>query len=194
MAIAMGLGIANAKDWKNVLSSVANVAKETISQNTTVSLSDLEGTWTASSPAVVFKSSNLLQQAGGAAVTTSIEKKLKTYYKKLGLLNSTIKIASDGSFTMTLKKIPVTGTLTANSDGTFKLQLLSKLSSLSKSDKSMTVYIQKSGSEMSMTMDVKKLVNILEAIGSKTDLKTLNTITSLLSKYDGICVGFRYTK
>lgn len=193
-AMLLGLGAANATDWKSALSGLGSVVKETVAQNTTITVASLEGTWTTSGPAVVLKSDNLLSQVSGSAVTTAVEKKIKPYYKKLGLLNSTMKIASDGSFTLTLKKVPVSGTLTQQSDGSFKMQLLSKLSKLSGKDSSFTVYIQKSGNEIAMTMDAKKLLTLFEAVSSKADLKTLNTITSLLDKYDNICVGYRLTK
>lgn len=181
---------------KNLLSGLGDVAKETISQTTSKSLTveDLEGTWKVSSPAVSFKSDNLLQQAGGAAVTSSIEKKLKKYYKSLGLLSGTMTIQSDGSFVMKLKNIPISGTLTKASDGTFKMQLLSKLASLSSKDRSMTVYITKSGNEMSLTMDAKKLIKIFTAVASKAGSSTLSSVTSLLESYDEICIGYRYKK
>ena len=33
-----------------------------------------------------------------------------------------------------------------------------------------------------------------EAVAKKGDLKTINTVTSMLSNYDHICIGFRMKK
>lgn len=43
-------------------------------------------------------------------------------------------------------------------------------------------------------MDVKKLMTIVQAVAKKGDLKTINTVTSMLSNYDHICIGFRMKK
>lgn len=185
---------AKAQNLQDLLSGLGNVVKETVAQNKKVTVAELEGSWTTTGPALVLKSGNIAEQAGGSAMTTAAEKKLKPYYKKLGLLNTKCTFDANGNFTMTLKKLPVKGTLTQQSDGTFKLQLLSTVSGLSKNDHSMTVYIQKVGNEMSISMDVKKLVSIASAIASKADLKTINTISALFAKYDNICLGFRMKK
>lgn len=69
---------------------------------------------------MVLKSGNIAQQAGGSAMTTAAESKLKPYYKKVGLLNTSCVFDSEGNFTLTVKKAPIKGKLTANSDVTFK--------------------------------------------------------------------------
>lgn len=192
--VAFGMPSAKAQNLQDLLSGLGNVVKETVAQNKKVTVAELEGTWTTTGPALVLKSGNIAQQAGGSAITTAAENKIKPYYKKLGLLNTQCTFDAKGGFTMTIKKLPIKGTLTEQSDGTFKLQLLSTVSGLSKSDHSMTVYVQKVGNEMSIAMDVKKLVSILTAVAKKADLKTINTISSLLSNYDNICLGFRMKK
>lgn len=127
-------------------------------------------------------------------MTTAAEAKLKPYYKKVGLLNTSCVFDSKGNFTLTVKKAPIKGKLTANSDGTFKMQLLSTIAGLTNDEHSMTVYVQKVGNEMSISMDVKKLMTIVQAVAKKGDLKTINTVTSMLSNYDHICIGFRMKK
>lgn len=109
----------------------------------------------------------------------------------MGLLNTSCVFDSEGNFTLTVKKAPIKGKLTANSDGTFKMQLLSTIAGLTNDEHSMTVYVQKVGNEMSISMDVKKLMTIVQAVAKKGDLKTINTVTSMLSNYDHICIGFR---
>lgn len=37
-------------------------------------------------------------------------------------------------------------------------------------------------------------MTIVQAMAKKGDLKTINTVTSMLSNYDHICIGFRMKK
>ena len=45
----------------------------------------------------------------------------ETLYLSVGLLNTSCVFDSEGNFTLTVKKAPIKGKLTANSDGTFKM-------------------------------------------------------------------------
>ena len=191
---AVCMASAEAQDLKDLLNGLGDVVKETVAQNKTVTVAELKGSWKTTGPALVLKSGNIAQQAGGSAMTTTAEAKLKLYYKKLGLLNTSCVFDSEGNFTLTVKKAPIKGKLTANSDGTFKMQLLSTIAGLTNDEHSMTVYVQKVGNEMSISMDVKKLMTIVQAVAKKGDLKTINTVTSMLSNYDHICIGFRMKK
>lgn len=191
---AVCMASAKAQDLKDLLNGLGDVVKETVAQNKTVTVAELKGTWKTTGPALMLKSGNIAQQAGGSAMTTAAEAKLKPYYKKVGLLNTSCVFDSEGNFTLTVKKAPIKGKLTANSDGTFKMQLLSTIAGLTNDEHSMTVYVQKVGNEMSISMDVKKLMTIVQAVAKKGDLKTINTVTSMLSNYDHICIGFRMKK
>ena len=85
-----------------------------------------------------------------------------------------------------MKKAPIKGKLTANSNGTFKMQLLSTIAGLTNDEHSMTVYVQKVGNEMSISMDVKTLMTIVQEVAKKGVLKTVDTVTSVLSIYEQI--------
>jgi hypothetical protein len=150
------------------------------------------GTWNYSSPAVCFKSDNLLKKAGGSAVASTIENKLAPYYKKSGIEKLVLTISSDGSFTMKFGKGSVSGTITEGSDGimTFKFKALSKYNITS-----MNAYVTMSGtSAMSLTFDVSKLSSLVKMAGSVSGNSTIQSVSSLLDSYDGICAGFKLTK
>ena len=83
---AVCMASAEAQDLKDLLNGLGDVVKETVAQNKTVTVAELKGTWKTTGPALVLKSGNIAQQAGGSAMTTAAEAKLKPYYKKLGLL------------------------------------------------------------------------------------------------------------
>ncbi len=82
---AVCMASAEAQDLKDLLNGLRDVVKETVAQNKTVTVAELKGTWKTTGPALVLKSGNIAQQAGGSAMTTAAEAKLKPYYKKLGL-------------------------------------------------------------------------------------------------------------
>ena len=195
-----GVQTANADGLKNLLgklgkdTNVGDIVNNVLGSSK-VELSALEGNWTTTGPALVFKSDDLLEKAGGAAASAAVEKKLDTYYKRLGLENIPVTFNKAGTMTMKIKGYTVSGTLTDNGDGSYKLQLgksgkLAKLGSLT----SMTVYLQKAGNNLSITADATKLVDLATKLASVTDKATLKTAANLLKSYDQICIGFRLAK
>lgn len=94
-------------DLGNLGNALGNMAQETIAQNKDLKISDIEGTWIASGPAVSLKSENMLEQAGGAAIAGIAENKIMPYYEKLGIDGSQIVFDADGKFTLTIKNFPL---------------------------------------------------------------------------------------
>jgi len=100
-----------------------------------------------------------------------------------------------GNFTLTIKGKEVKGTVADNGDGSYSLKLgASKLLEKLGSDRSLTVYFQKSPTNLAIAADATKLVNLVEKLVSLTDQSTLNSIVKLLEKYDQICIGLRMEK
>lgn len=154
-----------------------------------VEVTDLTGTWVVTGPAVVFKSENLLQKAGGTAAEATIESKLAPYYERAGV--NGLQLTFDGSenFVMTFKNgRTISGTVTKGStDGT----LVFNFSALGSTKlKSVTAYVSK-GTQLSLTFDISKLSNIISAAAKYTNNRTVSTVSSLLSSYKGIYCGFK---
>lgn len=159
---------------------------------------DLAGTWRVSGPAVSFQSDNFLQKAGGTAAATVIENKLSPYYKKYGLTGATLTIEEDGQFTLQMKKLKLSGTVTkqeakkgqptqgGNFFFTFNKFGVTSLGSVN-------TYVSKSAGGLDIMFDATKLQAIMTSIASFTKSKMANTATKLLNQYDGICVGFDLT-
>lgn len=167
-----------------------------ILSNDKITVKSMVGKWNYSSPAVTFKSSNLLKKAGGAAASSAIESKLSTYYQKAGLNKVVLTVAEDSTFTMGVGKTTLKGTITTISDPkseanfVFNFKVGGKLP-IGK----MNAYVTKVGSNnLSVTFDVSKLISIVEMAGSVTGSSTISGITKVLQGYDGICAGFKLTK
>lgn len=156
-----------------------------------IEVKDLVGTWDYSSPAVTFKSDNLLKKAGGAAASTVIEQKLKEYYKKAGIDGMTLTIEADSTFTMKLKRITVSGTIEKTADGNFQFNFrIGKKIPIG----SMAAYISKAGNTVDITFDVSKLIVLVDKIATFSGNSTLTGISKLLNSYDGLCAGFTLRK
>lgn len=175
-------------DLKSALSSLFSSDKLTVEK--------MAGDWAYSSPAVSFKSSNLLKKAGGAAASSAVESKLAPYYKTAGLEKMTLTIAADSTFTMKLGRTTLKGTIsTVQSESSeanfvFNFKVGGKLP-IGKMD----AYVTATGANtLSITFDVTKLVAIIEKAGSITGNSTIQGISTLLNGYDGICAGFRLTR
>ena len=154
-----------------------------------VEVTDLTGTWVVTGPAVVFKSENLLQKAGGTAAEATIESKLAPYYERAGV--NGLQLTFDGSenFVMTFKNgRTINGTFTK---GTTDVTLVFNFSALGSTKlKSVTAYVSK-GPQPSLTFDISKLSNIISAAAKYTSNRTVSTVSSLLSSYTRISCGFK---
>lgn len=163
-----------------------------------LTVADLAGTWTVDSPAVCFQSDNFLQKAGGAAAAGVVETKLAPYYRQYGLTGSVLTIGKDGAFTLQLKNLALSGTVTARQqDGKSAAQGanfcfdFSKfgLTSIGKVD----AYVTKSLGSLDIMFDASKLKTIIGVIASFSKMQIAQTAANLLDQYDGICVGFGLT-
>lgn len=152
-----------------------------------IEVTDLVGSWQYSSPAVTFKSDNLLKKAGGAAASAVVEEKLKEYYKKAGIEGMTLTVEADSTFSMKLKRVTVSGTIEKNADGNFQFNFkIGKKIPIG----NMTAYISKAGDTVDITFDVSKLITLVDKIAAVSGNSTLSGISKLLNSYDGLCAGF----
>lgn len=195
--VALSCNQAQAFDWESLKKAVSNVVGDNASsvvdnilKTDNLEVSDLEGTWTSSGPAVSFKSENVLEKAGGVAAATTIEGKLEPYYKKAGLENVTFTFTKEGEMTVTLKNgRSFTGTVTkGETEGTMIFQFgnFKKLGKL-------TAYVSK-GTSLSIMFDASKLVKLVTTIATYTGNSTLSSVTTLLNNYDGVYAGFKFSK
>lgn len=151
----------------------------------------IAGTWKYSSPAVSFKSDNLLKKAGGAAAAAAVEKKLEPYYRSAGLDKAEVTFSPDSTFTMKLGRISLAGVIEAPQEGTdatmtlcFKLGGKVPLGS-------MDAYIKRNGKEsIDLTFDVTKLIWLVDKVATVSGNASAKAMSKLLSSYEGITAGF----
>lgn len=149
---------------------------------------DLVGSYESTGPAVAFKSDNFLQKAGGLAGAAAIETKLQPYYEQYGLTGMTLSVDKDANFSMVVKGLKLNGNITRNDDdGTFSFNLVifgQKLGHF-------TAYVEKSGKNLNLMFDAKKLKDIISMVGKFSGVSIAKTLSSLLDSYEGACIGFK---
>lgn len=171
-------------------STIGNLL-EGVFSSSKLDVSDLAGQWVSTGPAVCFQSDNFLQKAGGVAAAAVVESKLDPYYKQYGLNGAKFDIANDGSFTMTVKGIPLKGVITKDqgaADGLFTCTFTA-LGSMKLG--SFKTYVTKSYNSMDIMFDATKLMSLISGIAKLTGNTLATTASQLLESYDGLCVGFK---
>lgn len=174
-------------------STIGNLVEGVLSKSD-LKVEDLQGSWKATGPAVCFKGDNFLKKAGGAAASATIETKLKPYYTKYGLTGATLTVNKDGTFELNIKKLKLSGTVELATGGdkgvfVFNFKAMGKVN-LGK----ITTYVQKTSRTMDVMFDASKLMKIVEAVAKYSNISIAKTLSSLLSSYDGMCVGFAMSK
>lgn len=173
-------------------SSKASSALSSVVSNFTATknfnISDIVGTWSYQSPAVSFKSKDIVKKIGGAAASSVVEAKLEPYYKKAGIEGMMFTVNADSTFTMKLTRGSLSGAMSKDNDG--NLQFDFKVAGITVS--SIEAYAAKSASTLSLTFDMSKLIALLKIVSSVTNAEGLSTVSSLLSSYDGIYAGFKF--
>ena len=170
--------------------SVTDIIEGVLSTSN-LEVKDLAGVWTSTGSAVAFQSEDLLSQAGGVAMASTLESKINPYFTKYGIVGSVITIQTDGSFSMTLKKTTLKGKIVKGENNKF---ILSFEAFGRNNLGNVNLYIQKTSTSMDLMFDASKLKTILSSIASLSKKGLGNSLNSLLNSYNGICIGFKMSK
>ncbi len=172
---------------KNSESSIVSGLTSIFNASKVATVADLVGTWKYTEPAIVFKSSNLLKNAGGKLAAAAIEKKMQTQFAKLGIKKGQMSMVFDksGNFTQTIGKKKIRGTYSLSGQN-ISLKYAGLVSQVGTT--------QVDGNNLLFVMDASKLLKYAKSIGALTGNSTLNSLGSLVSSYEGMQVGFRFNK
>lgn len=172
----------------NVGDAVSGVVDGLLTQSD-ISVEQMAGTWTATGSAVSFQSENFLKKAGGSAAAGTIEGKLNPYFQKYGLTGSVLTVQSDGSFTLKVKSITLSGKITKSADGNFNFTF----SAFNKVNiGTIKTYVEKTVSGLNVMFDASKLKTFMSAVTKLTGNSLASTAGNILDSYEGLCVGFAF--
>ena len=164
----------------NVLQSVLGLDK--------VTKDNLIGTWNYSQPGCAFTSQNLLAQAGGEAVATTIKQKMAGYYSTAGIKSSNTQVTfnQNGTFTAKIAGKSWQGNWTFD-ESNYKITMQGILINVN-------CYAKKNSNGIGLLFEGKKLLTLLQTMTALSGNQTAQTIGDLSKNYDGVRVGFDMTK
>lgn len=188
-------GTTYGQSLKDILkSSTVKEAVASVTGGKKLTLENLQGTWTYVHPAVQLEGDNALKNIAGSVASSEIEKKMKEYCAKAGIVEGMFNYIfnSDSTFTSALKKKTLKGTYSINAEErTVLLQyrLGGKLKVMT-----LTAHVVLSGNQLSLLFNADKLLDFLSKVSSLSTSTTLKTISSLASQYEGMMLGFDLEK
>lgn len=180
----------SSSDGSSTASTIGNILGNLIG-NDDIQLNQLEGEWKYDSPAVGFQSEDILKQVGGSVASSTIESELQTYYKKAGFNKLNITIDSEANFSMKTKYATLKGTI-EKGDGGILIFNFNAFKTIPIG--SLKAYAKLSGSTLSLTFDIQKLINLIKTVSKYSNSTSIKTIISLVDSYDGITMGFKLKK
>lgn len=170
--------------------SIVGSILDNVIGSTTFKKADLcAHTWKYKSPGCAFTSKNLLAKAGGEIAAKKVEEKLSTYYQKAGFSSSNtyFKFNEDGTFNAKIDGKSWSGTYTFD-EKTHAIDLKGRLLL------SLNGFATKNTSGISILFESKKLLTIIQTLTALSGNTTLGTIGEISKNYDGIRVGFDFSK
>lgn len=193
--VLFGTKSTNAQSWKDILnSSTVKDVVNTLTGNV-IKFSDLQGNWNYVEPACKMKSEDVLAEAGGALMSSALEKKITTVYTKVGIVPGKFSYTfnSDSTFTNVIGKKTLKGTYSLDEKN--RVLVLNYTLGNAFTVKRTEVQLAKSGDQVSMLFNadgLMKFVKVLSSMVKKSD--TSSTLSSLLEGYDGMLLGFEMKK
>lgn len=160
--------------------------------NDKLDYSDLVGSWTYESPAVSFKSDNLMKNAGGIAASKAVESKIEPYFQRAGITQLNVTFAEDSTFVMQVKRVKLQGTVEkkGKENFVFHFKAIGKVNV-----GQMTAYItEEEPGKISLTFDASRLISLVDKIAQISGNTSMKAASSLLNGYDGMTVGFTLKK
>lgn len=183
---------ASAQSLKDIIGTVGNVVS-TVTGNTTTENS-IVGTWNYTSPAVKFESDNMLASAGGTLAANTVKSKLEKYYSMVGIKAGacTFVFNSDKTFSVTIANHTTNGTYVLDSEnGTVALTF--SMSSMKIATFNARIY--KTAGNLALAFDADKLLSLVKTIVAKVPSSSSSAaLGSVLGNYDGLLVGFEFSK
>lgn len=161
-----------------------------LSSSSTLSQSDLVGTWSYSGSNCVFESENLLAKAGGAIAANKIESELNTQLAKVGIKEGACSFTfnKDNTYTATIGGRTLQGSYTLDTKNKkIKMTYLAGLAS-------MTPRITKQGNKVNLLIESSKLLTLMKGASVLAKGTSLSGISSILNNYEGMYIGLQLKK
>ena len=185
----MSIANVEAQSLKDILGGlVGAVTGNTTTEQTIV------GEWGYTKPAIALKSDNILAQAGGSLMSGTIEKKMATYYEKVGLKagSAAITLTEDRQFSLTMGKRTLRGTYEFDSaTNALTLNFTTKTSVKIGKIKGEA---QLSGGDLKLLFAADKMLKIVRGLSAVSNNTSIAAISKAAEQYDGLSLGMTFAK
>lgn len=187
-ALVMSVGV-QAQSLKDILGGLVGAIKENTTTEQTI-----VGEWSYSKPALALRSDNVLAQAGSSLMVGTIEKKIATYYEKVGLKagSAAISLTEDKQFKLTMGKRTLRGTYEFDS-ATNALTLNFTTKTSVKIGK-ITGEAQLSGGDLKLLFAADKMLKIIKGLSAVSNNSSIAAISKVAEQYDGMSLGMTFAK
>lgn len=164
----------------NVITSVIGAQK--------VTSADLIGSWKYSGPGCAFTSEQLLAKAGGEVVAGQIKTKVLPYYQQIGISaqNTYITINQDGTYSASFRGTPMSGRWTYD-EANSRMSLQGLLLNLN-------CYAKRNMNGIALLFDASKLLTLLQTAAAMSGNQNIQTIGDISKSYDGVRLGFDFSR
>ena len=185
----MSIANVEAQSLKDILGGlVGAVTGNTTTEQTIV------GEWGYIKPAIALKSDNILAQAGGSLMSGTIEKKMATYYEKVGLKagSAAITLTEDQQFKLTMGKRTLQGTY--EFDSTTNALTLNFTTKTSVKIGKIRGEAQLSGGDLKLLFAADKMLKIVRGLSAVSNNTSIAAISKAAEQYDGLSLGMTFAK
>lgn len=188
--IMLSVSTLQAQSWKDMLKDIASTVADEVTDGALTQYA-IVGEWAYSSPAVKFTSDDMLAEIGSAAISSTIESKLERVYQIVGFSAGACFFTFDkeGNMSAKIGKHTLTGSYEFDSS-THAIQLKFAAGKINLGTINGFAYI--SGSDLDLAFPADKLLDMVTKLGAK--FSSLASLTAILEKYDGVLVGFKFSK
>ena len=186
--LVMSVG-AQAQSLKDILGGLVNAVK-----GSTTTEQSIVGEWGYTQPALALKSDNVLAQSGSSLMSGTIEKKLATYYEKVGLKagSAAITLTEDKQFTLTMGKRTLQGTY--EFDDATKALTLNFTTKTSVKIGKIKGEAQLSGGDLKLLFAADKMLKIIKGLSAVSNNSSIAAISQVADQYDGMSLGMTFAK
>ena len=186
--LVMSVGV-QAQSLKDILGGLVNAVK-----GSTTTEQSIVGEWGYTQPALALKSDNVLAQAGSSLMSGPIEKKLATYYEKVGLKagSAAITLTEDKQFTLTMGKRTLQGTY--EFDDATKALTLNFTTKTSVKIGKIKGEAQLSGGDLKLLFAADKMLKIIKGLSAVSNNSSIAAISQVADQYDGMSLGMTFAK
>lgn len=198
MAAGIFLSVSDAaygQSIKDILnSSAVKDAVTAVTGGKKLTVENLAGTWTYVNPAIQLEGDNVLKNAAAGVASSEMEKKLKEYCAKVGIIEGVFNYTfnTDSTFTSVLKGRTLKGTYSFNADDKTMELYYGQIGKSSLT--TMTAHVVVTHDQLSLLFNADKLLDFLTKLSAVSKNTTLQTLNKLASQYDGMMMGFELKK